>query len=58
MESKLQTQYDKIYTYFKSTSEPFDDLQWEGNILMVYHEDEVIEEYTYSDLLEIIPDFQ
>ena len=33
MELKLQSQYDKIYAYFKSTSEAFDDLNWDGIVL-------------------------
>lgn len=28
-----QEQYDKIYEYFKNTSETFDELEWDGQEL-------------------------
>lgn len=58
MKLKFQIQYDKIYAYFKNTTEPFDDLNWNGNILIVYNENQAIEEYTYSDLTKMISNFQ
>lgn len=46
----LQFQYDKIYSYFKNTTEPFDFLDWDGRILKVWQDDTVIEIYTLKDL--------
>jgi hypothetical protein len=53
---KLLRQYDLIYSFFKTTSEAFDGLDWEGEILSVVFSDSVIEEYTLSDLKKLIPE--
>ena len=47
---KLQLQYDKIYSYFKSTTEPFDFLEWDGKSLKVWLNNEVIEKYSIQNL--------
>lgn len=47
---KLQLEYDNIYSYFKTTCEPFDLLEWNGHILNVWNKDEIIEVYKYKDL--------
>jgi len=49
----LQFQDDKIYSYFKTTTEPFDFLEWDGNILNVWNKDKIIEVYTYKDLRKL-----
>ena len=49
----LQFQGDKIYSYFKTTTEPFDFLEWDGNILNVWNKDKIIEVYTYKDLRKL-----
>ncbi|MDA2921784.1 hypothetical protein MYX07_00780 [Patescibacteria group bacterium AH-259-L07] len=46
----LQQQYDKIYSFFKTTCEPFDFLEWDGQILQVWQNDGVIEIYCLEDL--------
>ena len=46
----LQSQYDKIYSYFKTTCEPFDFLEWDGKILQVWQDDIIIEMYNLKDL--------
>ncbi|MCL5733152.1 MAG: hypothetical protein M1334_00610 [Patescibacteria group bacterium] len=46
----IQNQYDKIYSYFKTTSEPFDLLEWDGELLNVWGENEIFEIYKYKDL--------
>jgi hypothetical protein len=46
----LQSQYDKIYSYFKTTCEPFDFLEWDGKILQVWQNDIIIETYSLEDL--------
>lgn len=54
MEVNLQRQYDLIYSFFKTTTEPFTDLDWDGNTLLVYFKDIKVEEYTYDDLKNLI----
>ena len=50
----LQTQYDKIYSYFRTTIEPFDLLEWDGKFLNVWDGDNIIESYKYEDLRALI----
>ena len=47
---KLQSQYDKIYSYFRTTCEPFDFLEWNGKTLEVWHNNIVVEVYRVADL--------
>jgi hypothetical protein len=54
MEMKLQKDYDLIYSFFKTTTEPFDDLEWDGKTLNVWLNEKIIERYTYKDLIELI----
>jgi hypothetical protein len=49
----LQIQYEKIYSYFKTTTEPFDSLEWNGKILEVWNENKIIEKYSLKDLRTI-----
>lgn len=57
MEVDLQKQYDLIYSFFKTTTEPYDELDWDGNELLVLLDNKVIEKYTYEELKEWIEDF-
>lgn len=50
----LQGQYDKIYSYFKTTIEPFDLLEWDGKTLEVLLEGGTIEIYDYKIVQAII----
>jgi hypothetical protein len=50
----LQFQYDKIYSYFRTTTEPFDLLDWDGHILEVWHKNIVVEKYKYKELKKLI----
>ncbi|MDA8014698.1 MAG: hypothetical protein MPK09_03670 [Gammaproteobacteria bacterium] len=54
---QLQRQIDAIFRFFKTTTEPYDDLDWNGVDLLVFLNDRVIEKYAYADLAEIIPGF-
>lgn len=54
--NKLQTQYDQIYSFFKHTTPFYDDLDWDGEVLLVWFKDEVIERYTLDELKEIFAD--
>ena len=46
----LQNQYDRIYEYFKTTTEQFDFLEWDGKILNVWDNFCIIEIYKYREL--------
>ncbi|MCU0427831.1 MAG: hypothetical protein MUF71_19640 [Candidatus Kapabacteria bacterium] len=48
--NELQEQLDKIHSFFKYTTEPYDYWDWDGESLIVVLNDEVIEEYTFQDL--------
>ena len=50
---KPQEEYNKIHRFFKTTTEFYDDLDWDGKILNVWLNDEIIETYTKKDLIEI-----
>lgn len=54
---KMQWQYDAIHRYFKTTTEPYDELDWDGEKLNVIKDGDTIETYTSNDLNEIIPQF-
>ena len=49
----LNEQYENIYRYFKTTTEPFDFLEWDGHTLDVIHNDRIIERYAKEDLKEL-----
>jgi len=53
----LQEQYDRIYAFFKTTTEPFDQIDWDGNTLSIILNDNTIEEYSLCDLQELIQNF-
>ena len=38
----MQHQYDLIYSFFKTTTEPFDGLEWDGKILNVWLNEKII----------------
>lgn len=46
----LQREYDLIYSFFRTTTEPYDDLEWDGEVLNVWYKDEVIEKYSFREL--------
>lgn len=54
---ELQRQGDLIQRYFRTTTEPYDSLEWDGSNLYVCLDDQIVETYTYTDLVEIIHDF-
>lgn len=54
MKNSIQQQYDLIYSYFKTTTEQFDSLEWDGSLLQVIFNDKVIEKYALSDLKALI----
>lgn len=52
--NKLQSEYDKTYSYFKTTTEPFDYLEYEGDDLQVWNGNVVVERYSKKDLKSLI----
>ena len=52
----MQEQYDKIHRFFKTTTEHYDSLEWNGSELAVVLHDRTIERYSYADLCTLIPD--
>jgi len=54
----LQFQDDKIHSYFKTTTEPFDFLEWDGKILQVWNGNAVVEIYCLKDVNFMIESFQ
>jgi len=51
---EIQYQYDRIYSYFKTTCEPFDFLEWDGQFLLVWKDKDIIEKYSLQDLNNLI----
>ena len=51
--SMLTCQYECIRRFFKNTTEPCDDLQWNGRVLDVWSNGEKVATYTYADLVNI-----
>jgi len=47
---KIQLEYDKIYSYFRTTCEPFDSLDWNRKILNIWSNNQIIEVYKYQEL--------
>ncbi len=57
MEVDIEKQDDLIRSFFKTTTEPYDELDWDGDILLVLLDGKVIEKYTYNELKEFIEGF-
>jgi hypothetical protein len=55
---ELQNQYNLIHSFFKTTNEPYDYLNWSGEKLLVFLKGKIIEQYTFNDLKSIIEDFK
>ncbi len=54
----MQEQYEKIRRYFKTTTEPYDCLEWDGEQLELLLKGVAVERYSYQELQKIIPDFK
>ncbi len=52
MDIDIQKQHDAISQFFKYTCEPYDTLEWDGSVLLVFLNDEPIETYTIQDMME------
>ncbi len=53
----LEKKLNLIQTWLKTTSEPLDDWDWDGEILTIWLNNKLIEKYTNKDLKEVIRDF-
>ena len=49
---EVQEEYDKIRSWLKTTTEPFDYIEWDGEELKVWLDSEVIEKYSRQTLEE------
>lgn len=54
----LQQEYDLIYSFFKTTTEPFDKLEWDGKSLNVCNNQKIVERYSFRDLKELIKELR
>ncbi|GEM_PF-872623 len=55
---ELQRQLDLIQMWLASTTEPYDDWDWDGANLTVFIQDDVVERYSYDDLKGVIKNFE
>lgn len=55
--SEQDRQYNLIERYFRNTVPSYHDLDWDGNELLVFFNNEIIERYFKEDLKEIIKGF-
>ena len=46
----LQLNYNKVYSFFKSACEPFDEIEINGDIVNVIFNNNIIETYYLKDL--------
>ncbi|MEK7448928.1 MAG: hypothetical protein AAB019_05520 [Planctomycetota bacterium] len=53
-----QLQLDLITRFLHYTTEPFDDWNWDGKMLVIWLNDEPIERYLLSDVREFIKGFK
>jgi hypothetical protein len=49
----IQIQYDNIYSFFKTTTEPFDQLDWDDYQLDIILDDYEIGTYYLKDIQEL-----
>lgn len=54
----IQAQSDLINEYFKTTTEPFNTIEWDGNELLVILHDLIVERYDINDLRILIKGFE
>jgi hypothetical protein len=50
----IQAQYDAMHSYFKTSTESYDEIEWNGEVCSVILNNETIESYKMSDLKRII----
>jgi calcineurin-like phosphoesterase family protein len=48
----LDKEFNQIRHFFKTTTEPFNDLEWDGEELLVIYNGLKVETYTKKDLYE------
>ncbi len=53
-----QAQLDAIDRYLHYITESFDDWDWDGEELLIFLENEIIERYSFECLIEMIPNFE
>jgi hypothetical protein len=53
-----QIQCDLISRFLHTTTEPFDNWDWDGNELLIFLRNKIIERYSLNDLKSIIKNFE
>ena len=53
----MQIKLDLIQSWIKTTTEQFDDWEWDGKYLTIWFKDIIIEKYSRKDLKETILGF-
>ena len=53
----MQNKLDLIQSWIKTTTEQFDDWEWDGKYLTIWFKDIIIEKYSRKDLKEAILGF-
>lgn len=54
----LQTQCDLISRFLHTTTEPLNNWDWDGNELLIFLDNKIIERYTFYDIKSVIKDFE
>jgi hypothetical protein len=57
-EMNIQEESDLIQSYFHTTTEPYDSLEWDGKELLFILDKIIIEIYSKEELSKIIKDFE
>lgn len=54
----IQFQSELISRFLHTTTEPFDNWEWDGEELLIILNNKIIERYSFNDLITIIKDFK
>ncbi len=58
MKDVTENQINAIERYLHFTTEPLNDWDWNGEELLIFLNNKIIEKYIYDNLCEMIPDFE
>ena len=54
----IEVESNLIERFLHTTTQPFDSWDWDGNELLIFLQNEIIERYSLNDLKTIIKDFE
>lgn len=57
-EDQLQEESNLVHRWLKTTTEEYDDWEWDGKKLSIFKDDKLIENYSRKDLAEFIPELK